>query len=301
MINLPFSLRDLEYVVAVFDHGHFGRAAEALSVSQPSLSIQIKKTEELFNIEIFSRQNKKISVTPEGEIFVSSARRVLEEARLLASQLTGKDVKTHLTLRLGAIATVGPYLFPQIIPKMKSLGTYQFQFKEGFTPNLIADLRSGKLDAVIASPTFDSSGLTELELYFEKFYLALPANHPLAEKKTIHVRDLETKKMILLEDGNCLREQSIDLCPANRRGYTATYHAASLETVKYLVSIGDGYTILPEFALYLPPALKKAVVIRPLMMNQSAAGRKISFFFNPNTRYQEIVMQLRKLIQGAVQ
>ncbi|MGE0616825.1 MAG: LysR family transcriptional regulator, partial [Bacteriovoracia bacterium] len=182
-MNLPaISLRDLEYLVAVAEHGHFGRAARACHVSQPALSGQVKKAEEILGQTVFERTNRRVSLTDPGRAIVQQAKVVLEEARRLAQLGATRRGPFDGHLSLGAIASVGPYLLPHLLrPLRKHYPQLQLVIKEGLTETLIEDLRAGALDAAIASPTFDSHGLHEFPLFFEPFLLAAPHGHALAK------------------------------------------------------------------------------------------------------------------------
>jgi LysR family hydrogen peroxide-inducible transcriptional activator len=257
------TLRDLEYLVSVADHEHFGKAAAACHVSQPALSAQIRKVEDVVGVQLFERSNRSVAITPQGRAVVEQARVVLEEARKI-TEITGR-VQQPLTgsLRLGLIATVGPYLMPHVLPALrKEYPKLDLYLREGLTEQLLGELKAGQLDAVIASDTFSDSTLRIIPLYFEPFELAVPRDHPLATKARISGRDLRAEEMILLEDGHCLRDQAIDLCPANRRGHIRQFHATSLETLRHLVATGSGYTLIPELAVREDRQLKSLIKYR---------------------------------------
>ncbi len=246
---LALTLRDLDYVVAVARLGHFGRAAEACHISQPALSAQVKKVEALLGTAIFERTNRRVSITEVGKRVVEQAGLVLEEAEKIGAlaKLSGKPLVG--VFRLGAIATLGPYLLPRILRRLKKTFTQiDLRLREGLTDSLLEDLRSGRLDAVLASRTFDEQGFAVYPLFTEPFVLMLPKHHRLATKKPLRVSDLNAAEMVLLEDGHCLRDEAIETCRANRRGNIQEFHATSLETLRYLVGNGAGYTLMPALA-----------------------------------------------------
>ena len=258
------SLRDLEYLVAVADHQHFGKAAEACHVSQPALSSQVAKLENLLGLKLFERSNRRVAITSDGLRVTKQARVVLEEAAKIP--LLASPVAEPLSglLRLGAIATVGPYLMPHLIPKLrKRFPKIQLLLREGLTANLVTELQAGSLDAVIATPTSDKEGLTAFGLFWEPFVLAAPRHHRLAEKTSVHAADLRSEEMVLLEDGHCLREQMVDVCPPNRRGNFKEFHATSLETLRHLVASDFGCTLIPQLALKSSHGLQKLIRYRP--------------------------------------
>ncbi len=268
------TLRDLQYLVAVADHVHFGKAAAASNVSQPALSAQIRKIEDFLGIQVFERSSRRVEATPAGEAVISQARIVLEEAEKIAD-LT-HNIRKPLTgeLRLAAIATVGPYLMPHILaPLRKAYPNLGLFLREGLTEELLRDLKAGLLDAIIASDTFNDPAISVIPLFFEPFLLAAPPGHPLSRKDNLSSKDLRASEMVLLEDGHCLRDQSVDICPSNRRGQIRQLHATSLETLRHLVATGFGYTLIPQLAVADDKRLKTLIRYRPFQ--QKAVGRRI--------------------------
>jgi LysR family hydrogen peroxide-inducible transcriptional activator len=202
------------------------------------------------------------------------ARIVLEEAAKI-SELTG-SAKEPLTgaLRLGAIATIGPYLMPHLLaPLSKVYPKLDLLLQEGLTEQLLDRLRAGHLDAVIASDTFEDPSLRVIPLFYEPFVLAAPRHHPLASKERVSRRDLNSEHMILLEDGHCLRDQTLDICPANRRGRVRQFHATSLETLRHLVATRSGYTLIPALAVGVENRLK--ALIRYRDFEDKTVGRTV--------------------------
>jgi LysR family transcriptional regulator, hydrogen peroxide-inducible genes activator len=268
------TLRDLEYLVSVADHAHFGKAAASCHVSQPALSAQIRKVEGVVGLQIFERSNRRVVITPRGHTVVEQARVVLEEARKIGE--ISDTVQRPLTgsLRLGAIATVGPYLMPHLLaPLRKAYPNLDLFLREGLTEPLLGALKAGQLDAVIASDTFTDSTIRVIPLYFEPFLLAAPPDHPLSSKSRIGRRDLHSDEMVLLEDGHCLRDQTLDICPANRRGHIRQFHATSLETLRHLVAAGSGYTLIPQLAIREDRQLKSLIRYRPF--DERPIGRNV--------------------------
>lgn len=259
------TLRDLQYVVAVAHHGHFGKAAKACHVSQPALSGQIKKIEEYLGVTLFERSQRGIAITEVGQAVVLQARIVLEEAEKIFS--AAKSTHEPLTgpFRLGAIATLGPYLVPHVLgPLRKTFPKLELILREGLTEGLLEELRAGQLDAVLAARTFPEEGLHVLPLFNEPFLVALPHDHPLGRKEIVKLTDLRAADMVLLEDGHCLREQTIAVCPPNRRGSVREMHVTSLETLRHLVASGAGYTLMPMLAVNEDRRLKNLVTYRRL-------------------------------------
>jgi LysR family transcriptional regulator, hydrogen peroxide-inducible genes activator len=258
------TLRDLEYLVAVADRRHFGRAADACHVSQPALSAQIRKIEDFLGVQLFERSNRNVVITPIGEQVARQARVVLEEAGKIALLAQETSQPLSGSLRLGAIATLGPYLMPYLLgPLRKKFPKLELLMKEGLTDELIADLRDGALDAVLAAPTFNTDGLKLIRLFDEPFLVAAPKNHTIALKAAVRARDLNSEDMVLLEDGHCLRNQTVEVCPSNRRGKFREFQATSLETLRHLVASGFGYSLMPRLAVDSNDRLKNLIAYRP--------------------------------------
>ena len=245
------TLRDLEYLVSVARHLHFGKAAEACHVSQPALSSQIRKIETMLGFAVFERTNRRVAVTEKGRLVVEQSQVVLEEAQKIAAvaeDSAGGDPRG--TMKIGAIVTLGPYYVPHFLaPLRKAFPRLQPVIHEGLTDELLGELRSGELELVLAARTFDETGLRVFPLFEEPFVLAVPRDHRLARKPNLKTSDLDPSEMVLLEDGHCLRDQVLQICPPNRRGNIRQYHATSVETLRHLVAAGMGYTLIPALAV----------------------------------------------------
>jgi len=244
MIFRGLSLRDLEYLVAVADHGHFGRAAEACRVSQPSLSAGVRKLEEAIGVRVFERTSRRVMTTDAGTEVVRRARAVLAAAARMMD--IGAEARPTLAgpFALGAIATVGPYLFPRVLAPLRAAHPeLLLTIEEGLTAHLLDRLREGALDAVILSPPIEDQGLEVLALYREPFRLAVEAGSPLALAAEVTEADLDPSRAVLLEEGHCLRDQALSLCAAT--GQRPRHTAMSLETLKAMVAAGIGYSLVP--------------------------------------------------------
>jgi len=242
------SLRDLEYVVAIADHGSFVRAAEYCRVAQPSLSAQVRKLETALDMMIFERTTRRVIVTVEGKAFVEQARRVLAEARLLFTIAERSDKPFGGVLRLAAISTLGPYLFPRILPGLRK--EYQgvaFALSEGLTSGLVPKLIDGEIDAALLSLPEADVALTSAAIFSEPFLLACPKGHPASRKGGPTWDRLDPEERLLLQEGHCLRNQSLVGCAAPNRSNRLT--ATSLETLKYMVAAGEGCTLVPALAV----------------------------------------------------
>ena len=255
------SLRDLEYVVAIADEGHFGRAAERCNVSQPTLSVQVRKLEGALGLDLFERSNRRVLMTAPGQIIVRQARAVLAEAqRLLALASEGRGAPLTGRLVLAAIQTLGPYLFPLVLRMLRQeFPMLTLALSESRTADILASLRDGRVDAALVSLPLPASGLTVSPLFVEPFRLACPADHALAQGGALRAADIAGPDLLLLDEGNCLRDQAIAACGA---GSAAGRHATSLETLRSMVAAGAGYTLLPALAVPSGPDPSGLTVIR---------------------------------------
>lgn len=267
------SLRDLEYVVAVAEERHFGRAAERCNVSQPALSGQIRKLEEALGLLLFERTSRRVLSTPGGDAVVRQARAVLAEAhKLLVVAGEGQIGDFSGRLALAAIQTLGPYLFPLVLRQLKaSFPELSLNLSEGRTADLLEGLREGRIDAALVSLPVDEAGLTLAPLFEEPFLLACSADHPLARRDPVSTMDLAGPDLLLLDEGNCLRDQAIAACGASQK---AARHATSLETLRSMVAAGGGYTLLPWLATRAVHDPDGLVVCRPFP--SGAPGRTIA-------------------------
>ncbi len=245
------TLNELKYIVAVARERHFGRAAEACHVSQPTLSVAVRKLEDELGVSLFERRKGDVSVTSIGEQIVSQAQRVLEEAsgiRQVAEQ--GKDQLAG-PLRLGAIYTIGPYLLPHLIPGLAEVAPRMpLIVEENYTAVLSEKLKQGELDVILISLPFDEPGIETRPLYEEPFVLLLPSSHPFNQKERIGVEALSRENVLLLGAGHCFRDQVLEVCPdclgKSSEGYPRqTLEGSSLETIRYMVASGLGVTVLP--------------------------------------------------------
>ena len=247
------NLRDLRYLVAVAEHRHFGRAAEACFVSQPTLSTQLKKLEETLGVMLIERTNRRVMLSPEGEQIVAQAQRILSEVNTLLALSEQLQDPLGGELRVGIIPTIAPYLLPKILgPIKETFPNLQLQLTEGQTSHITRLLKRGDLDAILLAipiPDLHDGNIEEFELYAEPFYLAVGENHPKAEYKIVTPGDLEGESVLLLEDGHCLRDQALAVCHAHRGVESKSYSATSLETLRQLVGAGMGVTLMPEFAV----------------------------------------------------
>ena len=247
------TLTELKYIVAVARARHFGHAAEACYVAQPTLSVAIKKLEDELGVVLFERGGAEVSVTPLGAQIVAQAERVLEQTAAIKE--LAKQNKDPLAgpLRLGVIYTIGPYLLP---PLVRNLITHVPQMplvlQENFTVRLLELLRQGELDAAIMALPLPEHGMSMQTLYDEPFVVATSKGHPWASRKEVSAEDLKAETMLLLGNGHCFRDQVLEVCPEMARfstpgnGMQRTFEGSSLETIRHMVASGIGLTVLPR-------------------------------------------------------
>ncbi len=245
------TLTELRYIVMLAQEKHFGRAAELCHVSQPSLSIAISKLESQLNITIFERSKNTLKITDIGKKIITQAQKILEESQKINTILDAGKHELDSPLKIGAIHTVAPYLYPQLIPKLiKIAPKMQLMLQEDFTKNLIEKLNIGELDIAFMALPFKDVGLVSKILYTEPFVVLMQKDHALSKHKNISLKDLSKEKILMLESGHCLRDEIFKVCPRcyESSDMVQTMHAASLETLRHMVLAGLGITILPSSA-----------------------------------------------------
>ena len=260
------TLTELKYIVAVAREKHFGRAAEACHVSQPTLSLAIKKLEEELDVKLFERSASEVAVTPLGQEIVRQAQSVLEQAaeiREIAKR--GKDPLAG-PIRLGVIYTIGPYLLPDLVREViHSVPQMPLMLHENLTGRLLERLRTGGIDSAILAEPFPDAGLAIAPLYDEPFMAAVPARHPLASRATVTAEELKNETMLLRGAGHCFRDHVLEVCPEFARfanhsdGIRKTFEGSSLETIKHMVAAGMGMTLVPRLSIpELKPVTRRA-------------------------------------------
>ena len=262
------TLTELRYIVAVAQKKHFGQAAQACFVSQPTLSIAIKKLEQELDIKLFERSSKnEIRITDIGQRIVEQAQKVLRETQVINEiSQQGKDPLSG-TFRLGAIYTIGPYLLPDLIPRLnQSAPNLTLIIEENFTANLSQALKQGELDAIIISYPFDEPGIETSPLYEEPFVVALHNHHEWERKEQIKVNDLVGQDLMLLGAGHCFRDQVLQACPkcmSENTELTRTLEGSSLETIRHMVAAGTGITVLPCTSMLHSQHNQQLIKIKP--------------------------------------
>src|SRR3954471_7737284 len=249
------NLRDLQYLVALAEHRHFGRAADASFVSQPTLSTQIRKLEDELGVALVERTPRKVLLTETGREIARRARGVLSQVDEIKSIAQRTRDPESGTIRLGIFPTLGPYLLPHVIPQLRQrFPRLELLLREEKTEQILGMLREGSLDAgILALPVHDDSLHVEF-LFEEPFVLAVPDGHPLAGRQCLKMEDLSDQNLLLLEDGHCLRDQALEVCHLAGAGEKTGFRATSLETLRQMVSANVGITLMPILAVKPPVA-----------------------------------------------
>lgn len=243
------NLRDLQYFISVAKNQHFGKAAEESHVSQPALSMQLKKMEEELGVQLFERTNKNVLITSVGEEILERAKTILN----LADEIK-RIAKTHQDpfsgeIRLGVFPTLAPYFLPLIVPEItKSYPKLKLLLIEEKTDTLVEKLQSGEIDAAFLALPVEGESLATHRLYNDEFYLATPKNHPYASKRIVEQEALRNERLLLLKEGHCLRSQALDVCALTGAYEQQDFQATSLETLRQMVAAGVGMTLMPGLA-----------------------------------------------------
>lgn len=269
------TLTELRYIVTLATERHFGRAAEKCYVSQPTLSVAVKKLEDELGVALFERSKSHISVTETGQLVVDQAQRILEQVRVIKDiAQAGKD-QLSTSLRVGAIYTVGPYLFPHLIPQLhKAAPEMPLYIEEGYTSTLREKLKRSELDAIIVALPFNEAEVVTLPLYDEPFVVLMPEQHPLARFAEITTEQLPSEDLLLLGPGHCFRDQVLEACPdlLNKMGRDSQNPSAivategsSLETIRHMVASGMGITVIPLSAYREDQYVSGLLTTRPFV------------------------------------
>ncbi len=288
-------LKDLRYLVTVADTGHFGKAAERCFVSQPTLSAQLKKLEEYLGVPLIERQPRGALLTPAGSEIVERARRIIEASDEVVDIARSHKDPLAGRLRVAFLPTIGPYLLPIVVPKLrKALPRLELMLYEYQTAPMLEKLRAGELDLGILALPIEIDGLETRPLYDEPFFVAAPANHPLADKKQIRVEDLSGATLLLLEDGHCLRDQALDVCNRIDAEEKQDFRATSIETLRQMVAAGAGVTLLPELATRGSHAAPRGLVLRPFVKPQPS--RRIGAVWRKSSARQTAIQMVSDVI-----
>jgi len=293
------NLRDLDYICAVADRKHFGRAAESCHVSQPTLSGQIKKLEAQLGVTLFERGHKGIRVTDVGEDIIAIAREARDAAQRIKSVAAAAQDPLAGNISLGLIPTIAPYLIPLFVGKIQNaMPKISVDYREDITDRLNEALLKGELDVAILATPPEEDSLTAIELYSEPFWLLFPDNHELGDLKKASMKDVKQDDVLLLTEGHCFRDQALSICrPAHKRR-RQSLRATSLETLINLVASGQGVTLVP--ALAMRGGWSKDLGLMSHELTDKGAKRQIYLTYRKRFPRIEAVKTLAALIQDGL-
>ncbi len=299
------TLTELRYIVAVARERHFGRAAEACFVSQPTLSVAIKKLEEELEVKIFERGGSEVSVTPLGEDIVRQAQVTLESAASIKEiARRGKDPLAG-PLRLGVIHTIGPYLLPDLVRStIAQVPQMPLMLQENFTVRLLEMLRTGELDCTVLAEPFPDTGLAIAPLYDEPFMVAVPRDHPLVTRERISSAELKQETMLLLGTGHCFRDHVLEVCPefarfaSDAEGIRKSFEGSSLETIRHMVASGMGLTVVPQLSIPPGAGTDRDALVRYLPFADPVPTRRVVLAWRRSFTRYEAIAALRNAIMS---
>ena len=298
MINLP-SLRHLRYLIALHDHGHFGRAAEACHVTQSALSASIKDLESVLEATLVDRTKRRVVLTPMGAETVERARKIVKGVEELVGFTRASREPLSGTIRMGTIPTVGPYLLPRVLPGFReTYSRLKLYLVEDLTERLIDSLHRGQLDVVLLALPYDCGAVETMILFEDPFVVAFPRTHPLVNETRVKTQRLWCEDLLLLRDGHCLRDHALSVCSFADRRVTEGFEATSLPTLVQMVDNGLGTTLLPRLAVDAGLVLGTNLVTRPLLGEDPA--RKIGLVWRRGTgRRDEFRLLAKELSERA--
>jgi len=294
------TLTELRYVITLAQEKHFGKAAKVCHVSQPTLSVAINKLEAELGVAIFERDHNQVLITPVGKDIITQAQRTLDEAARIKEIAQGGKSQLATPLKIGAIYTIGPYLFPSLIPKLKKLAPLMpLIIQEDYTANLRSKLQQGKLDVILISLPFSEKGVVIRSLYDEPFVLLMRKEHPLSKKTAIKLNDLATEEVLLLGEGHCLRDQVLEACPhcfSKKNDLQESIEGTSIETLRHMVASGMGVTILPSSATQIQN-YASTLVTRPF--SGKAPERRVALVWRVSFTRPKAISALIEALQAS--
>jgi len=294
MINLP-SLRQLQYLVAVVELRHFGRAAERCFVTQSTLSAGIQELESLLGCRLLERSKRQVIPTALGLELARRANQLLLQARELVEQARGYDGPMAGPLRLGVIPTVGPFLLPRVLPEVRrQFPDLELLLREDQSDNLLAQLAEGMIDCAVLAFPYPVGKLKQQIFWQEDFLVALPKAHPLARVESLQPRDLPGDELLLLEHGHCLTDHALSACRLQRGRGGNAFEGTSLYTLLQMVAGGQGITFIPEMAVASLLSAGDEIVLRPLA--EPGPHRRIGLVWRPTSPQESGFVQLSQLL-----
>lgn len=279
------NLRELDYLVAVADHLHFGKAAQHCHVSQPTLSMQLRKLEAYLGVQLIERlANKKVMLTAIGRELVKRARRIRQEVEEMKAEARSSLSPFIGELKLGLFPTLAPYLLPWVVPEMKRhFPKVNLILVEEKTNEIIHQLENGGLDCAMLAMPINHPTLACAPLFDEPFYLAVPPQHRFAKRQQVTLGDLQFEDILLLDEGHCLRDQALKLCQTIGVGEAKTFRATSLETLRHMVASGGGVTFMPRYAVQF-----HSETVRYIPFEAPMPSRRIGLFWRKGNGRQAL-------------
>lgn len=300
MIDIIYhmNLRDLQYLSAVANTLHFGRAAEACNVSQPTLSMQLKKLEDELGVQLFERSNKHVLLTAVGRDLSQRAVRILKEASDMKEAAKASRDPFAGDVRLGIFPTLAPYLLPTLAPHLqKRFPKLNMLLVEEKTPALVEQLERGDIDAAVLAMPVQGGEFAHQPLFEEPFMLAVGKSHPLAARKQVTLEDIQNETMLLLEDGHCMREQALSICRRIGVGEANNFRATSLETLRHMVACGRQVTLIPKLA-----TIGGGRDVRYIPFKGAALSRQIGLYWRKTSAraalYEKMAEAVRQEYKG---
>ncbi|AKC81008.1 oxidative stress transcriptional regulator [Xanthomonas arboricola pv. juglandis] len=291
------NLRDLKYLVALADHKHFGRAATACFVSQPTLSTQIKKLEDELGVPLVERAPRKVMLTPAGREAAMRARGIVAEVEQMKEAARRSQDPEAGTVRLGIFPTLAPYLLPHVVPRIRErFPRLELLLIEEKSDQLVHQLREGRLDAALLALPLQDEQLHAEFLFEEPFVLAVPEGHPLSRHDSMTLDDLSEQRLLLLEDGHCLREQALDVCHLAGALEKSEFQATSLETLRQMVAANVGVTLLPLLAVK-PPVARSENIRLIRFREDKQPSRRIAMAWRRSSAMTAFLEQLAQLFK----
>ncbi|MBC7657427.1 MAG: LysR family transcriptional regulator [Frankiaceae bacterium] len=290
-------LPDLRYLIALADLRHFGRAAQACHVSQPTLSTQVRKLEAELGVALVERAPRQVMLTPVGRDIAERARRVLADIEQMRETARRTIDPEAGSVRLGMFPTLGPYLLPHVVPTLRARFPHlELLLVEEKTEPLLAMLRNGRLDAAVLALPLHEDWLESEFLFEEPFMLAVPNKHPLSNRRDLQLADLADQHLLLLEDGHCLRDQALEVCTLSGAGEKDGFRATSLETLRQMVAAGVGITLLPMLAV--KPPVSASEDIRLLNFKNPPPTRRIAMVWRKSSAMGAFLHQLAAVLRA---
>lgn len=293
------NLRDLQYLVSLHTFKHFGKAAESCFVSQPTLSGQLKKLQEELGLELIEKSNRKVVFTEAGDQIVKQAELVLNQLKELEVAAQGLKDPMAGQLVIGAIPTIGPYLYPLILSAWKEkFPSVEYELHELKTEEIVTQLQSGQIDLGVLALPLNLSQLKEIPLYEEAFLLAVHAEQPIPQM--VKPEWVEGQNLMLLTEGHCFRDQALEYCSINNSPIKSRFQATSLETLRSMVALGEGCTLVPELTAKQWSDNASVKEIRYVDFDTPTPVRQVGFLFRKGTRQQELFDALGKVVSDQV-